>query len=532
MNSLLNKTGWLLFLNRLSILNHQNLHMKLITTLLLCILGSSSIAQKISTHNIYFDYNRSEISSQQLTSLQQFLSELKGKTIGQVIIEGHTDEDGSKKYNDKLAADRAATVEQIVKKNLGADVIIRVSSFGKEKLFTTDPAKQDLNRRVELSISFTETIPPTQDTQLTPFFKDVELQKFSVNLDDTVIVTGKDGTIIKISPGSLQTKQGLLAKGNAEIQLKEYYNPADILLSGLNTISNQGLLQTGGMFYVLVIKDRDTISSRSLKPILIRMPVINPDDNNKPMNVYVREHNEARDIHSDTTTSLSWQNTDSVFSKTVDYWDFPPRSGKMLGWRLDAFNYKDWRNGYRYEDKSAPNGWNLFKRKWKKEEVKKYTTSIQKTDSVTLSFNVKLRYRNYGVKKHQLRDFDTSFIVKYRRQEYVGFTYTLNWINCDRFLNYPNVTDYYVATPGFNGANVMVYFKSQQAYMQAMNKDNNTYSISRIPPGQDVVVIAFGKRDDVYYLGKKNFTTSAKSKDQLDLQVVSKEDFHKTIKSL
>ncbi|MBK8953430.1 MAG: hypothetical protein IPM85_15380 [Chitinophagaceae bacterium] len=106
-------------------------------------------------------------------------------------------------------------------------------------------------------------------------------------------------------------------------------------------------------------------------------------------------------------------------------------------------------------------------RKSRKGEIKKQIHVIQKLDSATLRVKVKIRFRNFGLRTHGLRNFDTTFLVKFKRKEYVGFTYAVNWINCDRFLNYPKVIDYYISTPNFNGAHVMVYFKKLKAFMQA-----------------------------------------------------------------
>lgn len=499
--------------------------MRLIQCLLFLAVSFSSFSQQTNSHTVYFDFNKATISPAEQVRLQEFLKLTQGKIIGTITINGHTDKEGSEKYNNNLSAERAKAVGEITKIFFNSSQTI-IEAYGKEMLLNTDPAKQDINRRVEITISYSEPILKDKPTELIPFFEDVELQRFDVNFDDTVIVKGKDGTIIKISPGSIQNKKGEIIKGNAVFELKEYYSAGDILMSGLNTLSGNKMLETGGMFSVLIIKNADTMSDRSLKLIDIRMPVVNEPSGT--MNVFERGH-------EDTT---NWQNTGRPFTITPGFWSFPAFTGKLEDWTaingdvgLTRINYQNWKNGYAVENTEKKYGWNIFKRASKKDQVKRYRQRVQKIDSSTLKVTLNIKYRNFGVKKHHLRDFDTTFFVSYQRREYNGPAFSLNWINCDRFLDYPNVTDYYVSTPKFNGANVMVYFKNQRAFMQAMVGDGDKFKISRIPPGQDVWVVAFGKKDDIYYLGKKEFTTSTKGKAEIDLEQVSKDDFHAFFKS-
>jgi hypothetical protein len=493
----------------------------LLLVLLLISFSCLSQTQQVILHTVYFDFNKSEISSQEEDSLQGFLKKIQGKRILSVNISGHTDEIGSKSYNDALSFQRAKVVAEIIKRGLESSVEIISESFGKEQPITSEPNKQHLNRRVEIGISFSTPASEKVETILEPFFEDVELQEYEINLNDTVWIYGKEGTVIKVSPGSIQNRKGHVVWGIAKLQLKEYYQPGDIMLSGLNTLSMDKLLETGGMFSLLIIKGKDTMSDRSVKPVEIRMPVINKTSDSEKMNVFERSH-------LDTT---NWQKTDSFFSITNSYWDFPPYEGKLRHWSLDKMNFHDWKNGHKVEEEIYSGGWNLFRRKSRKGEIKKQIHFIQKLDSATLRVKVKIRFRNFGLRTHGLRNFDTTFLVKFKRKEYVGFTYAVNWINCDRFLNYPKVIDYYISTPNFNGAHVMVYFKKLKAFMQASLIENDKYAISRIPPGEDVMIVAFGKKDSVYYLGKKDFITIEKGTGEMNIYQISKDDFYKEMKS-
>ena len=64
------------------------------------------------------------------------------------------------------------------------------------------------------------------------------------------IIVGKEGSRIKIPAGSLVFEDGTPCNDPYDAKIWEFYDFADILLSGLTTMSDQGPLQTGGMTYL------------------------------------------------------------------------------------------------------------------------------------------------------------------------------------------------------------------------------------------------------------------------------------------
>ena len=64
------------------------------------------------------------------------------------------------------------------------------------------------------------------------------------------IIVGKEGSRIKIPAGSLVFEDGTPCNTPYDAKIWEFYDFADILLSGLTTMSDQGPLQTGGMTYL------------------------------------------------------------------------------------------------------------------------------------------------------------------------------------------------------------------------------------------------------------------------------------------
>ena len=66
------------------------------------------------------------------------------------------------------------------------------------------------------------------------------------------IIVGREGSRIKIPAGSLVFEDGTPCNDPYDAKIWEFYDFADILLSGLTTMSDQGPLQTGGMTYLEV----------------------------------------------------------------------------------------------------------------------------------------------------------------------------------------------------------------------------------------------------------------------------------------
>ena len=91
-----------------------------------------------NVHDIYFDYDKADIRSNQQTSLQgdaQFLQQHSGIHI---TVEGHCDERGSTEYNLALGTSRADAVKSaLIQAGIGGDRI-KTYSYGKEKPFCTE----------------------------------------------------------------------------------------------------------------------------------------------------------------------------------------------------------------------------------------------------------------------------------------------------------------------------------------------------------------------------------------------------------
>ena len=106
----------------------------------------------LSRRIIYFDYDNSNIKPEFVEVLRAHARYIATTPKAKVMLEGHTDERGTREYNLALAEDRAGVVRRFMRAEGAAESQLGILSFGEEK--PTQPGQGEqiwaLNRRVEL----------------------------------------------------------------------------------------------------------------------------------------------------------------------------------------------------------------------------------------------------------------------------------------------------------------------------------------------------------------------------------------------
>lgn len=106
------------------------------------------------THTVYFDFDRSEPAADELNRLNTFLSAFKAVEVEAIIVKGHTDNFGSKTYNDKLSKARAETVKRIVEgKKISPKIDLKYFNYALPARENETPEGRKQNRRVEIEIA-------------------------------------------------------------------------------------------------------------------------------------------------------------------------------------------------------------------------------------------------------------------------------------------------------------------------------------------------------------------------------------------
>lgn len=105
---------------------------------------------------VYFDYDKSNLTSQASTLVQEASSRALEFDVDTVVVQGNTDTSGSSAYNQALSQRRASVVrDALIANGVSADAI-RIEAFGEGNLAkpTPDGTREPLNRRSDVTISF------------------------------------------------------------------------------------------------------------------------------------------------------------------------------------------------------------------------------------------------------------------------------------------------------------------------------------------------------------------------------------------
>ncbi|WP_043525967.1 peptidoglycan-associated lipoprotein Pal [Litchfieldella xinjiangensis] len=95
--------------------------------------GGSQDSRIPSERTIYFDFDSDQIRSEFQSVLQSHAQYLRNNGNATVVLEGHTDERGTREYNMALGERRAKSVEQFLSVQGVSPSQVEVVSYGEER---------------------------------------------------------------------------------------------------------------------------------------------------------------------------------------------------------------------------------------------------------------------------------------------------------------------------------------------------------------------------------------------------------------
>jgi len=125
------------------------------------------------------------------------------------------------------------------------------------------PPLQEVPRQADL------TYIPHQSIFSTNYLR---MQVFQIDASRDTMLTGDAGTRIRVPAQAFVTAGGQAVTGRVTLQLKEAYSPADIALAGLFTKKGKQLLESGGMYYLNAIHDKQNLSVAPGKQLVLSIP--------------------------------------------------------------------------------------------------------------------------------------------------------------------------------------------------------------------------------------------------------------------
>ncbi|MBI3511681.1 MAG: hypothetical protein HY064_13550 [Bacteroidetes bacterium] len=239
-----------------------------------------------------------------------------------------------------------------------------------------------------------------------------EKQHFTLNARSAQVIVGNSGTIISIPEDAFADKNGNPVTGKVKMQIVEGISNADIMKMNLGTMSDQGLLQTGGMVYMNALSENgDTLSLQKGKELEVEIPAAHVKEGMKLWNGEVQKDG-----------SLLWKNPQDLKNglrdvpvENID--SSLAKAGKKSKYNLDsqnemflarraAWGYTYWGNAGNITDSSLIDAYKVLGA----DTLFHWKTGMSGVDSVV---NVLMDYRTRGYDAGDVSNqfSDTSNVV-------------------------------------------------------------------------------------------------------------------------
>lgn len=118
------------------------------------LLQPTDVGTVVTLNNVFFDFDKSELKPESYIELNKLVTFLQNNPNIRIEIGGHTDDQGSDEYNDKLSENRAKSVrDYLVVHNVSADRL-EYKGYGKRKPIADNSTEfgRATNRRTEFKI--------------------------------------------------------------------------------------------------------------------------------------------------------------------------------------------------------------------------------------------------------------------------------------------------------------------------------------------------------------------------------------------
>lgn len=137
-------------------------------------------------------------------------------------------------------------------------------------------------------------------------------QKFIKDAASYMSITSSYGNNYVLPPNSLLQMDNTPVTGNVEFVLIEYVTKADMLKSGVTTLSGQELLSSGSMFYMTAYQNGEELKVKDNTNIHLKLKANSND--NTPMDYWVGEK-----TINDSNNKIDWKLSNSIqISPTLD----------------------------------------------------------------------------------------------------------------------------------------------------------------------------------------------------------------------
>ena len=120
-------------------------------------------------------------------------------------------------------------------------------------MFLASCEKEEINSTSNTNNTDTEEVQESLEDQLKEFAP--ESENFTVNSESVITITTANGNLISFPANAFVDQEGNPVTGNVDIAITEVMEISDMILSGMMTNSDQGILSSQGEFNVVVTQN-------------------------------------------------------------------------------------------------------------------------------------------------------------------------------------------------------------------------------------------------------------------------------------
>ncbi len=309
----------------------------------------------------------------------------------------------------------------------------------------------------------------------------LETQTFIIPCNRDTEIVAKAGMKITIPAEAFVDKTGRGANGRVCLQVKEAFSASDIVLANLVTKKGKDLLESGGMYYLNAMSNRDTLAVAPGKYLHIEVPT--------------PQKEEGMELYKGRPTAAGLDWTEPVAMNNI------PQATPV---------------------QQAPPA-------QKAHDVTRKKAGTQKAKKVEIDSLGWMTSDAFNAFKE-----DTQL-------KYLMTTNRMGWANIDRLYHDPRSRQVYFVTTvennkGYDRLYISMMFKSRRIYLPGYQKTDGTYSFTHgdyeepvLPVGEQAIVMVSAYKNNEHYFSMQNVLIDDVMKVNLVPQLTKEEDIRAQI---
>ena len=205
---------------------------------------SMQTATQAQSQHILFATNSCELKKNSMDSLDEWTKKHTSDKDMLFRVQGFADSRNSDNYNKELAAKRSHVVAEYLRRNGFSNVFEQSFGEGNPVCDEVTPECLALNRRVEIWTNGKDDV-----LSLADYFGRKPAQVFYINPKTENQIQGKEGTKVVIPAFAFKLNDKTV-HDTVRIELTEFYNKGEMLLNGLTTKADDGLIESAGTVHI------------------------------------------------------------------------------------------------------------------------------------------------------------------------------------------------------------------------------------------------------------------------------------------